>query len=62
MRQREEQKDRWKEKLINKDRLLRTFKSDDFCFFLVTQCDLMCYENIRIAKSERQFKGRTVNV
>lgn len=49
------------EKLKNKGRSLRTFKSDDFCFFLAIQCDLVCYENMmRIAKSERQFKQRTV--
>lgn len=43
--------------------MLRTFKSDDFNFFLAIQCDLMCRENMmRIAKSERPFKERTVNV
>lgn len=51
------------EKFINKGRLLRTFKSDDFYFFLAIQCDLMCCENMmRTAKSERQFKERTANV
>lgn len=40
------------EKFINKGKLSRTFKSDDFYFFLLIQCDLMCCENMtRIAKS-----------